>query len=129
MWPSSVAPFKVCLVPLPFAKPESMSAEEYKKAKLGHYVPAEQLAETLQEQIPLLDDEVILDDRMSGISIWAKLDQASLMGYPYVIVVGKSYVKNQKFEVIVRRTLQVQYLTSDEVVLFLREEMKQGYLV
>lgn len=89
-WPTSLAPYKVCIVT---PKQGSLEAEATDPELINR------LYDNLQE-IADLKDDVIIDDRTSRTVGW-RLNQANVIGYPVVIVAGKSIKDEQpKVEII-----------------------------
>ncbi|RUP16586.1 prolyl-tRNA synthetase [Jimgerdemannia flammicorona] len=74
-WPVSVAPFRVAVVPVD-VKNEGMKAV------------AERVYDALDGMGGSLRDEVVMDDRQ-GASFGFRMKDAELVGYPYIVVVGK----------------------------------------
>ncbi|KAL8793501.1 MAG: hypothetical protein Q9195_003874 [Heterodermia aff. obscurata] len=93
-WPRVMAPFEVLIVP----------KDEYKDRIYDVYnsllVPT---PESTHNASPLREDlfDVIVDDRKQSF-VW-KLNDADLIGYPIIIVLGKRYGKEQICEVQCRR--------------------------
>nr|XP_046247596.1 probable proline--tRNA ligase, mitochondrial [Scatophagus argus]XP_046247597.1 probable proline--tRNA ligase, mitochondrial [Scatophagus argus] len=101
-WPGLLAPYQVCILP------PKKGSKEHKAVDL-----AEELVHTLEETLPGLRGEVVFDDR-TQMTIGKRLMDASRLGYPYVIVVGKGALKESpKFEVICQQTGETVFLTKD----------------
>lgn len=79
-WPSSLAPYSICIVPTDDRK------QEFKDI-------ANQLYDELSVKF---NDDVVIDDRRSGFG--AKMKDAELIGYPYTIVVGSKSVEEGQVE-------------------------------
>jgi prolyl-tRNA synthetase len=101
IWPKAVAPFDVTLTVLDDKLIE----------------PAKQLA----QKIEALGLEVLIDDRNEGAGV--KFNDAYLIGNPYMIIMGKTYIASGKFDIEIRKTRQKQ--SFDEVGLF--EFLKTEY--
>ncbi|CAH2311220.1 probable proline--tRNA ligase, mitochondrial [Pelobates cultripes] len=103
-WPGLIAPYQVCLIP-----PKKGSKE----------ADAVTVAETLYDDIHSLyhlRDEIVLDDR-TQMTIGKRVKEAEMMGYPFVIVVGKKALGSQPlFEVRRQNTGEVQYLSREGVM-------------
>ncbi|WP_251197336.1 proline--tRNA ligase [Anaerotardibacter muris] len=82
IWPASVAPAHVCIIPLTVGDDEV-------------YPTALRLAQTLKENFP--DLEIVIDDRDERPGV--KFADADLIGWPAQIVVGKRGLKNGTVEV------------------------------
>ncbi|CAH1244108.1 PARS2 [Branchiostoma lanceolatum] len=92
-----IAPYQVYIIP-----PKKGSKEEA-AAQL-----AEDLYDIIPQQLPHLKGEVLLDDR-SHMTIGKRLKDANVLGYPYVIVVGKQVLEEeQRFELIHQTGKQTQ---------------------
>ncbi|KAG2207722.1 hypothetical protein INT47_011842 [Mucor saturninus] len=79
-WPSSLAPYSICIVPTDDRK------QEFKDI-------ANQLYDELSVKF---NDDVVIDDRRSGFG--AKMKDAELIGYPFTIVVGSKSVEEGQVE-------------------------------
>ena len=87
IWPPSVAPAHVCIIPL------TVGDEEV-------YPTAQRLAQVLRDNFPHL--EIVIDDRDERPGV--KFADADLIGWPTQIVVGKRGLKNNSIEVKRRAT-------------------------
>ena len=85
MWPLSVAPAHVCIIPL------TVGDEEVQPA-----------AEKLAVDVSKLGLEVVIDDRKERAGV--KFADADLIGWPLQIVVGKRGLAEGKVEIKLRRT-------------------------
>ena len=94
MWPVSVAPAHVCIVPL-------ASGDDLVQ-------PA---AEKLAEELAALGLEVAIDDR--GERAGVKFADADLIGWPLQVVVGKRGLANGNVELKLRRTGEKRDLALD----------------
>ncbi|NP_001079554.1 prolyl-tRNA synthetase 2, mitochondrial L homeolog isoform X1 [Xenopus laevis] len=108
-WPGLIAPYQVCLI-----SPKKGSKE----------IEAISVAETLYDDIIQsvcgLRDETVLDDR-SYLTIGKRVKEAHMMGYPYVIVIGKKALETPSlFEVRSHNTDEVHFLSREGVIDFLR---------
>jgi prolyl-tRNA synthetase len=83
VWPMSVAPFQIVVIPL------NKGDDAVWRAALGLY-----------EGLEKAGIDVILDDR--GESAGVKFNDADLMGFPIQVVVGNSFLKTGNFEVTLR---------------------------
>lgn len=100
IWPRTVSPFDVTLVALedrPFKEAVSIS-EGLEKAGFS----------------------VLLDDRQELAGV--KFNDAYLIGNPYILIVGKNYLKSGKIDVEIRCTGEKKSLTREELVNFLKSE-------
>lgn len=105
IWPVSVAPYEVALVPL------SVGDDVV-------YPAAEKVAEELNE----LGIEVIVDDRNERPGV--KFADNDLMGFPYQLVFGKKALANGNCEVKVRATGERFELPLTEVAHTIADKVK-----
>lgn len=105
IWPSSIAPFIVDIIPA------NMKNEEQVKI-------AEELYEKLREN----NMEPILDDRDERIGF--KLKDGDLIGYPFKVVCGKR-AEEGIVEVKIRRTNETLEIEKDKVVECIKELLKK----
>lgn len=104
-WPSLISPYQVCLIP-----PKKGSKEE------KGVILLEELYDTIVKAIPLLKDEIMLDDRIQ-LTIGKRLKDANKLGYPFVIVGGKKVLDEPPlFEVRNQTTDEIVFLTREAVV-------------
>ncbi len=85
VWPPSIAPFQVCVMPL------NSDSEEVARA-----------AEEAYENLLADGIDVIMDDRDE--SPGSKFKDADLIGFPIRVVVGRGYLNSGELEVQVRKT-------------------------
>ena len=97
IWPKSIAPYHVVVVPI--------SAKDEKQMAI-----AEQLYADLQKR----GVEVMLDDRNERPGV--KFKDADLIGYPLRITVGKKAVEEQVVEYKLRTAAENEIVAVDEVV-------------
>ena len=95
IWPASVAPAHICVIPL--AKGDDVMG------------PAEQLA----NQLAALGFDVAIDDRNERAGV--KFADADLIGWPLQVVVGKRGLAEGKVELKLRRTGEKRDVLLDEV--------------
>ena len=98
IWPPSVAPAHVCIIPL------TVGDEEV-------YPTALRLAQTLSDNFPHL--EIVIDDRDERPGV--KFADADLIGWPTQIVVGKRGLANNSVEVKRRSTGEKVEVNLDSV--------------
>ena len=103
VWPPSVAPYTVCVIPVPNKK-----AEAEKQIEKG----VEEVVEVLKGCVGL--EEVVVDDRKDR-QLGYRLKDCELIGYPFILMVGKSWVKEGKVEVECRRTGSKWFVTPNEL--------------
>jgi prolyl-tRNA synthetase len=104
IWPSSIAPFDVAVIPL------NMDDEAVVKA-------AEEVYATLMKEgfDPIIDDR----DARGGV----KFNDADLVGYPVQVVVGKKSLAEGKVEIKNRKTGERVSVAPGEVVAEVRKVM------
>lgn len=102
-WPSSLAPYQVCIVPTDDRK------TEFKEIANQVY---DELSKTIK-------GDIVIDDRRSGFG--AKMKDCELIGYPYTIVVGQKFLESQQVELHER----VQGQGSKKTLVSLKELEKQ----
>jgi prolyl-tRNA synthetase len=97
VWPEEVAPFRYHLVSLDGGDPELRKR-------------ADDLYEALQKE----GDVVLYDDRDARAG--EKFADSDLFGIPYRIVVGKETLASGRYEVVNRKTGEVQKLHKEEIL-------------
>lgn len=111
-WPGLIAPYQICVIP------PKRGSKEFTALQA-----AEELCDSLSA-VHHLRDEVVLDDR-DNLTIGKRIKEAHIMGYPYIIVVGKKALESPpQFEVHNHRSGEIQYLSKEGVLHFM-----QGILV
>jgi len=101
IWPRSVAPFEVCIIPVNVRNPAMLE-----KATAIH-------GELIENGW-----DVLLDDREE--SAGTKFADADLIGIPFQIICGKK-LEQDKIEIKVRKTGRLHTVSSDAVATFLKE--------
>ena len=103
IWPESIAPFRVIVIPINAHKSEQVR----------------NTAESLYAELTEKGVEVLLDDR-EDVRPGAKFADAELMGIPHRVVIGDRGLDNGVVEYVNRRDGENKALTLDEArVLFL----------
>lgn len=97
IWPLSLAPYHVIILPLNTAHKETMN-----------------IAERLYAELLNLNIEVIIDDRPESAGI--KFKDADLIGIPIQIVIGERNLANGMVELKSRKDKKVELLSPEEVV-------------
>ena len=100
IWPKTVAPFDATIVILD-------------ETLLGDALALEK---KLQKQAR----SVLIDDRSDAAGV--KFNDASLLGNPYVVVMGKNYAKTKKFDLEVRKTKEKKSFSQEELLNFFKDE-------
>ena len=107
IWPVSVAPYEVAVIPL-----------DPKKE------PCAEVTAQIVDQLCAADIEVIVDDRDERPGF--KFADNDLMGFPYQIVLGKRGLKNGTVELKDRATGEREDVAIDEVAAKVAELVKAG---
>ena len=94
VWPEIVAPYKLEIV--------IANIKDQEQVKL---------ANDLYQKLNSSDDVVLLDDRNESFGV--KLNDAELIGVPYIVIVGRG-AKENKMEFIQRRTMNKLEVSVDE---------------
>jgi prolyl-tRNA synthetase len=97
IWPGSIAPFDVEIIPLDPTIQEIMGT-----------------AETLYSLLRENNIEAVIDDRDERPGI--KFKDADLIGIPFQIIIGKKTLAEGLVEVKTRRTKEIEKISSDEAV-------------
>lgn len=104
IWPEIVAPYKVDIVVANSKDDNQMTI-------------ANQLYAVLNEN----KDDVILDDRKESFGV--KLNDAELIGIPYIVIVGRGVLEG-KVELVKRATLEKVEISIDELRSFMSTVLK-----
>ena len=94
VWPEIVAPYKLEIV--------IANTKDQEQVKL---------ANDLYQKLNSSDDVVLLDDRNESFGV--KLNDAELIGVPYIVIVGRG-AKENKIEFIQRKTMNKLEVSVDE---------------
>lgn len=105
IWPVPIAPYHVVVVPI-------NSKDELQV----------QLAEKICQDLTQVNIETILDDRSERAGV--KFKDADLIGYPLRIIVGPKAAQEKTFEVKIRRTGEVVFLTMENYVSEIQKLLK-----
>ncbi|ORE13853.1 class II aaRS and biotin synthetase [Rhizopus microsporus] len=107
VWPRSLAPYKVCIIPTDDRKAEFKEMAEKVYDKLNK----------------TFKGDIVIDDRRSGFG--AKMKDAELIGYPFTVVVGQKSLTDESL-VELHERVQYQESTKSEVCL---DDLEKGFLV
>lgn len=105
IWPEAVAPFRVVIV---------TSEDE------GCVSAAENVYDVVNRALESRSADVILDDR-DETTLGFKMKDAELIGYPWMVVVGKGFLRTGKVEVQHRKTGEKWTLAWDDIQPFFQE--------
>lgn len=108
IWPSSIAPFQVVVIPINAHKSEQVATT----------------AETIYEELSAAGIEVLIDDR-EGHRPGAKFADAELIGIPHRIVVGERGLETGTVEYVNRRTGENDNLPVDGLIDTLKRRIDQ----
>ncbi|MEE8317881.1 MAG: proline--tRNA ligase [Candidatus Omnitrophota bacterium] len=98
IWPHSIAPFEVIIVPINYGK------EDIRKA-----------ADEAYDELGKKGIEVLLDDRDETAGV--KFNDAELIGIPLIVVIGEKGIKKGKIEVKIRKTKETIEIKKTELTL------------
>jgi prolyl-tRNA synthetase len=104
VWPVPIAPFEAVVAPLNVKDEALVTAAEALYAALGE-----------------AGVDVMLDDRK--LSPGARLKDLELLGFPYVVLFGRSFGSDGTVEVRTRQTGAVEYMTPSAVAGWLTERL------
>lgn len=92
VWPGSIAPYRVCIVPTSNNNPrlEALANQIYDSLENAIF-------KTKNRGTSIFFNDVIIDDRKSGFG--AKMTDAELTGYPFIVVLGKKALSDGIVEV------------------------------
>jgi len=103
IWPMSIAPFDVLILPVKY------EAE------------VKEIAESLMNTLESLGMEVLLDDRDERAGV--KFNDADLIGVPYRVTIGERGLRNNTVELHDRRSGQNELVPRDRIVEILKEKI------
>ncbi|MFH1767995.1 MAG: proline--tRNA ligase [Candidatus Omnitrophota bacterium] len=103
IWPKGVSPFDAALLLL---------------ERDNDYLYQE--AFSLYENLSRERFDILFDDRGEGPGV--KFNDAYLVGSPFIIIIGKRFLKEKKFELEVRRNGEKKEFTKDQLINFLKDQ-------
>jgi len=106
IWPASMAPFQLAIVPLNMHKSEEVA----------------RCAEDLYQRLQAAGVEVLLDDRNERPGV--KFADMELIGIPHRVVIGDRALADGNMEYKSRRGAESQLIAQDNILDFLREQMR-----
>jgi len=107
IWPLALAPFQVDLIVL--------SMKEEVLAQAG---------DTLYEGLQTAGLDVLFDDRADTVGV--KFKDADLLGFPFQVIVGRSFKNGGKVEIKIRKTGEIQLVPLDECVSVIKQLISDG---
>jgi prolyl-tRNA synthetase len=110
IWPVSIAPFHVVVIPVNHKDEQQMS-----------------LAEEIYQELRAGGVEVVLDDRAERAGV--KFKDADLVGYPMRITVGNQAVQTGKLELRYRATREMQLVSREQIAGHIREYIDRAVRV
>jgi prolyl-tRNA synthetase len=108
IWPSSMAPFQLAIVPLNMQKSEAVAS----------------CAEALYAQLQAAGVEVLLDDRNERPGV--KFADMELIGIPHRIVIGDRALAEENIEYKGRQDADSQLIPRDEILEFVMAQLAWG---
>jgi prolyl-tRNA synthetase len=105
IWPASMAPFQLAIVPLNMQKSEAVAS----------------CAETLYEQLQAAGVEVLLDDRNERPGV--KFADMELIGIPHRIVIGDRALAEDQIEYKGRQDADSQLIARDKILDFVLAQL------
>ena len=105
IWPRSIAPFEVLVVPVNAKVPEQLA-----------------LAEEIYDELKKAGIDVLLDDRKERAGV--KFKDADLIGYPLRLTIGPKAVEQQVIEAKVRRTGETFDFAKNDYLQRVQEMLK-----
>lgn len=112
IWPESLAPYKVCIIPTFNTKRREVEEQPVVEA-------AERMYDELEKAHPSrYAGEVVIDDRWD-MTFGQRIREAMLVGYPYVVVLGQGYLRNGAADLITRCNNNKQQMAATEAASFL----------
>lgn len=102
IWPVPIAPYHAVVVPISTKDQQQM-----------------ELAEQIYQQLNQAGVETVIDDRNERPGV--KFKDADLIGYPLKVTVGPKTINEQKVEVKIRRTGEVQLFSLEDYVQNIQE--------
>lgn len=106
IWPESIAPFQVCIVPMQMHKSPRV----------------QEAAEALYASLLAQGVEVLLDDRSERPGVM--FSDMDLIGIPHRIVIGERGLDNHQYEYKNRQDEQTQDINIDDFMPFLAQQLK-----
>lgn len=108
IWPSSMAPFQLAIVPLNMQKSEAVAS----------------CAEDLYQRLQAAGVEVLLDDRNDRPGV--KFADMELIGIPHRIVIGDRALADDNIEYKGRRDEESQLVARSEILEFVMAQLGRG---
>lgn len=100
IWPQSISPFDVEILPLNVKEPKTL-----------------EIAEKIYKNLIENGLEVLIDDRDERAGV--KFKDADLIGIPYHIIIGEKNIKDGYIEIKSRKTKEIQKIKIEEAINYL----------
>jgi len=107
IWPLSIAPYQVIILPLNMTHNESIDA-----------------AERLYNELSAQNIEVMLDDRQESAGI--KFKDADLIGFPIQVIIGEKTLAKNRIELKMRKDKKTELLLENEIIKKIKEILKSS---
>ncbi len=105
IWPASIAPFQIAIIPMNLHKSEQV----------------EQQAEKLYSELTNLGYDVLLDDRKERAGVM--FADMELIGIPHRVVISERGLKNDTFEFKSRTDAESTDIKTDDLLNFIKEKL------
>jgi prolyl-tRNA synthetase len=96
IWPLSIAPFRIIIIPLNYQKDT-----------------VREITDSVYEELREAGMDVLLDDRDESAGV--KFNDAELIGIPLAVVIGERGIKKNSFEIKVRKSGAVVEVKKEEI--------------
>lgn len=108
-WPGPVAPYRVCVI-----YQQNHDKEDPESSTNSAKDLCLQL-DTMANAIGWKEHAIVLDDRVERLSMSYRLREAEMVGYPWLLIIGRQFEKSGKYEIENRRTRQKYILAKEEL--------------
>ncbi|KAI1076741.1 prolyl-tRNA synthetase [Whalleya microplaca] len=105
-WPRAIAPFEIVVIPRGGLEDDAAIVSEHLASSQGHR--------------PF---DLVLDDRAKFLS--AKINEASLVGYPVTVVLGRAWTANKLCEVHCKRLSSVSHVSLEDLPTYINQLLCQ----
>lgn len=126
-WPFWIAPYKAVVIPLGNPKQVDewnrvwgVTMDIYNALTTSNDILSDSNTKTFREAFK---NDIVIDDRMDHHAGY-KLKDAELVGYPFLIIIGKTFLKNGLIEVRCRITGRVWEVEGVKGVVELLKSLK-----
>ena len=133
VWPASIAPYQVAVLPIATTTTASTTPSDPTPASAPSDVSAVSVAVSLYDALSssaLFAGDVLMDDRVD-LRLGPRIKQCQLLGVPFMVLVGQAAVQDGLVEVEQRRSGEKRTVKLDELVSVLealrRQEDEEGW--